>query len=154
MTRNEETLAAPEALRRPIQSGQGSREEFEIIVVFTHARSTLRALKAAGRLADGLGATIRLLVPHIVPYPVPLEDGLVGTPCLQRRLLTVVGGSRIDTRVDIRLCRNRWQMLRRVLAPKSLVVLGGSDRPWTTESRLTRKLQAAGHHVVFSSDEG
>jgi hypothetical protein len=50
------------------------------------------------------------------------------------------------------LCRNRWQMLECVLRAGSAVVLGGSDRHWSAERRLARKLQAAGHHVVFVPD--
>ena len=123
-------------------------------MVFTDARSTLRALKTAGSLARGLGAHIRLLVPHIVPFPIPLEERLVGTAFLERRFCTLFGGVKVDTRVDVRLCRTRWQMLQRVLEPGSVVVLGGRCRWWpTAENRLARKLRAAGHHVVLSVEK-
>jgi hypothetical protein len=52
------------------------------------------------------------------------------------------------------LCRNRWQMLQYVLPQHSLIVLGGSHGWWTAERRLARKLSAAGHHVIFSPDQG
>jgi hypothetical protein len=44
-------------------------------------------------------------------------------------------------------------MLQRVLAPESIVVLGGSNHLWTRENRLTRKLQTAGYQVIFATDE-
>jgi len=123
-------------------------------VVFTDARSTLRALKTAGSLAKGLGAHIRLLVPHCIAFPIPLEECLVGTAFLERRFRTVVAGVKVDTRVDVRLCRTRWQMLQRVLAPGSVVVLGGRRCWWpTAEGGLARKLRAAGHHVVLSVEK-
>src|SRR5262245_41921429 len=146
--------ALDSASTRPIPHRPICGNEFEVIVVFTHARSTLAALKTAGRLAIGLGARIRLLAPHIVPYPVPLPKALVGTTCSERRFRTVVRAGRVDTRVEVRLCRNRWQMLRNVLPPQSVVVLGGRVSWWATaETRLSRKLRAAGHHVVFSLGE-
>jgi hypothetical protein len=110
-------------------------------------------LKKAGNLAKGLGARIRLLAPHIVPYPVPLEERLVGTACLEQRFRTIVGSNTVDTRIDIRVCRNRWQMVQHALPDRSVVVLGGSNGWWTAGRRLSRKLEAAGHHVVFVADE-
>jgi hypothetical protein len=90
----------------------------------------------------------------MVAYPVPLDERLVGIAFLERRFRTIVGDRKVETHVDIRLCRNRWQMLQRVLAPGSVVVLGGRRRWWTTaESRLARKLRAVGHHVLFLQEK-
>jgi hypothetical protein len=123
----------------------------EIIVVFTKMRLTLKALTTARRMGKGLYAAIRLLVPHIVPYGVPLDRPLVATPFLERQFRVMVDGSEMETRVDIRLCRDEWQMLDRVLAPQSVVVLGGpGSRLWPSrEGRLAKKLIRAGHHVLL-----
>ena len=129
-----------------------SRTEFEVIVIFTHARPTLRALKAAARLAKTLGARIRLIVPRTIPYTGQLNGRFVSSTSIEFPLRTIVGNSRVETRLDLRFCRNRWEMLQRVLAPESVVVLdGGSRLRSMAETRLARDLRAAGHHVMISS---
>jgi hypothetical protein len=135
-----------------IRSGRKlSSREVEVIVVFTTSGLTRKAIEMARRMAKGLSARVRLLVPHIVPYGVPLDKPLVATPFLERRFRMLVDGSEVETRVDIRLCRDRWQMLERVLAPGSVVVLGGHRTRWWpwAEKRLAEKLMAAGHHVLL-----
>jgi hypothetical protein len=123
---------------------------FEITVVFTTARTTLRAMKTAGRLAAGLGATLRIIVPRVVPdiarRQFHTENG-VHLPYLR----TIAGNERINTRIDVQCCQDRWQMLERELHPGSIVIVGGSSRWWwpTPESRLVEKLRAAGHAVLF-----
>jgi hypothetical protein len=91
------------------------------------------------------------LVPHIVPYGVPLDKPLVATPFLERRFRVMVDGIDVETRVDIRLCRDHWQMLERVLAPKSVIILGSDYWKWwpSSEMRLAKKLRRDGHHVFF-----
>jgi hypothetical protein len=102
-------------------------------------------------MVKGLSARIRLLVPHIVPYGVPLDKPLVATPFLERRFRLMVDDLDVETCVDIRLCRDEWQMLHKVLAPKSVVILGGRRSRWWpgAESRLAKKLIRAGHHVLL-----
>ena len=129
-----------------------SRAQFEVIVIFTHARPTLRALKAAARLAKTLGARIRLIVPRIVPYAGHPKARFVSSISLVFPLRTIVGNGKVDTRLDVRFCSDRWEMLQRVLAPESIVVLDGGNHWWSTaETRLARDLRAAGHHVILSS---
>jgi hypothetical protein len=129
-----------------------SRAEFEVIVVFTHARPTLRALKAAARLAKTLGARIRLIVPHTIPPSEHLKGRYLLNISLEFPLRTIVGTSKVETRLDVRFCHDRWEMLQRVLAPGSVVVLDRGNHWWSTaETRLARDLRAAGHHVILSS---
>jgi len=135
-----------------IQPMPHSRTDFEVIVIFTHAQPTLRALKTAAGLAKTLDARIRLIVPRIVPYPGHLKGRFVERISLKFPLRTIVGNSKVETRLDIRFCRDRSEMLQRVLAPESLVVLDGGSYWWlTAEDRLARDLRAAGHHVMISS---
>jgi hypothetical protein len=129
-------------------------DNFEVIVVFTDVRETLRALKTAGQLANELGARIRILAPHIVPYPFPLEDRFLKPHSLERCFRTIIGEAKIDTRIDIRLCRGRWQMLKHGLISGSVVVMGECRcRCATSENALARKLRAAGHHMVLAPEE-
>jgi len=145
-----ETLSSGETAR--ITCTPPSRAEFEVIVIFTHARPTLRALKAAARLAKTLGARIRLIVPRSIPYPGHLRDRCVSNISLEFPLRTIVGNSKVETRLDVRFCHDRREMLQRVLAPESVVVLDGGQHWWSTaETRLARDLRAAGHHVILSS---
>ena len=133
-----------------IQPALPTPAEFEVVVIFTRTRSTLRALKVAGRLAKGLGARIRVIVPQVISYPTHLSEDFVESVFLQFPLRTIVGDSRVETRIDIRLCQDQLAMLRRVLPPHSLVVLSmGSGRRLTAEFRLGRDLEAAGHQVIF-----
>jgi hypothetical protein len=124
--------------------------EFEVVVIFTRIQTTLCAMKTAGRLAAGLGARIRIIVPQILnrtarKYP-PDRTGAA-----ERRFRTIVGGRKIETQLEVHPCSNRWQMLQQALAPGSIVVLGSACRRWPTfESRLARKLRAAGHDVLLS----
>jgi hypothetical protein len=51
-----------------------TEQKLNIVVVFTSIESTLAALKEAGTLAHSLGAQIKLVVPQVVPYPLPLDS--------------------------------------------------------------------------------
>src|SRR5262245_20890812 len=107
-----------------IQPALRAPANFEVVVVFTRTGPTLRALKAAGRLAKGLGARIRVIVPRIIPCPTYLSEHFVESVFEQFPMRTIVGDSRVETKVDVRLCHDRLAMLQRVLPPQSLVVLG------------------------------
>ena len=118
--------------------------EFEIVVIFTRITTTLCAMKAAGRLAAGLGARIRIIVPQCQSWP----DQRCAA---ERHFRTIVGGRKIDTQLEVRPCTDRWQMLQQALAPSSIIVLGTACHRWPTfESRLARKLREAGHDVLLS----
>jgi hypothetical protein len=146
----EGTTTVAEAIQPTLRAGH----EFEVIVIFTSVRPTLQALKRAGRLAKGLGGRIRLIVPSITLNSGSSKHHLASGASLELPLHTIVGNSKIETRIDVRVCRNRWEMLQTVLAPESLIVMAERSRWWpTAEDRLARCLRAAGHHVLISSRE-
>lgn len=126
---------------------------FEVVVVHTTTTGTVEALKTAASLARDLGARIRVLVPQIVPFPLPLAAPPVPAEFTERRFRTVIAGARIETRVDIRVCRDRVQMVSSSLKPRSLVVMapGAPWWPWP-EVWLARQLRRQGHHVVMSHE--
>ncbi len=125
-----------------------------ISVVFTSVEATLAALKQAGSLANRLGAHITLVVPQIVPRPLPLDSPPVLIDWNEHRFRTIASETRVDTAVQIYLCRDRWETLASVLKPHSLVVMGGRKRWWPTpESRLADKLRKAGHEVIVTETE-
>jgi hypothetical protein len=131
-----------------------SEHRLEVAVVFTSAAPTIAALKKAGALADRLGVRINLVVPQIVPFPLPLESPPVLLDFSEHRFREIAAESPVETAVQIYLCRDGWEMLKSVLAPRSLVVIGAHKRWWPTrEKSLARKLRRAGHEVIFIETE-
>lgn len=128
----------------------------EILVLHTTTAGTLRALQTAARLANGLAAQIRLLVLQLVPYALPLDEPPVALEFTRNRFRTMASDVPVETRVGIRIGRDRERMLGLILQPRSVVVLG--DRPgwWPSEQkRLVKWLAGRGHQVVFAcSKEG
>jgi hypothetical protein len=135
---------------------QGSFEDacgLEVNVVFTTEQGTVAALRTAGNLARQLNAGIRLLVTQVVPYALPLDRPKVSVGFIQDRCrsmaLECTGVTEI--RVNVYLCRNRSQALRRVLSANSLVIVGGRRRWWHgAEQKLAKMLEADGHQVIFA----
>jgi hypothetical protein len=133
---------------------EGAEPRLNISVVFTSVESTLPALRKAGGLARSLGAQIVLLVPQVVPYPLPLESPPVLLDWNERRFRVIADGSPVETMVRIYLCRDRLDLLQAVLAPHSIVVIGGRQRLWPTwEKSVARRLRRTGHEVIFTESE-
>jgi len=121
----------------------------EVIVLHTTTKETLQALRTAARLAEGLAARIRLLVLETVPYPLSLNSPQVPMEFTHRRFRTVAFETSIETNVDIRLGRDRVQMLESALKPHSLVVMAARTGWWPNAGkRLAKRLERTGHHVV------
>ena len=128
------------------------RSTLEVTVVFTKVPATLRALKMAAELAHNLNGRIRLLVPQVVPYPLPLERPTVSAEFSRRRLQTLASEGSIDTRVELWLCRDRYDALCRALEPDAIVVIGVRRSWWpAAEKALARKLRRKGHEVILVS---
>ena len=135
--------------------GQPQAEEAEsrlnIGVIFTSVPETLAALRRAGELASRLNARITLVVAQVVPYPAPLESPPVLIEFNENRFRVIASESAVETTVRVHLCRDRWEALKLILQPRSLVVLGGRRRWWPTEeSGLARKLRRGGHQVILT----
>lgn len=138
----------------PARPRDESEHSLEVAVVFTSAAATIAALRKAGALADQLGARISLVVPQVVPYPLPLETPPVLREFSDCRFREIATESLIETSVRIYLCRDALETVKSVLAPRSLVVMGGSRRWWPTrERRWARSLRRSGHEVVFTETE-
>jgi len=129
-------------------------QKLNIAVVFTSGDATLAALREAGKLASSLGARIKLVVPQVVPYPLPLESPPVLVEFNEKRFRVIASESPVETSVHIYLCRDRSETLISVLKPGSIVVLGGRRRWWPTkEKHLARRLRRAGYEVLFKEME-
>jgi hypothetical protein len=152
-----EKILAP-ATGHPTQSiGGAADQKLNISVVFTSLESTLAALKEAGNLASSLGERIKLVVPQVVPYPLPLETPPVLLEFSENRFRLMASESPVETTVQIYLCRDRLETLTSVLKPGALVVVGGRRRRWpwwpTKDERLARKLRRTGCEVLFKETE-
>lgn len=149
-----EKLLAPRTGHPTRPVGEESDQKLNIAVVFTSVESTLAALKEAGNLANSLGAKIKLVVPQVVPYPLPLETPPVLLEFNEHRFRVIASESLAETSVQIYLCRDRLEMLLRTLSPNSLVVIGSRKKWWPTTEKLTaRRLRQAGHKVIFIERE-
>ena len=131
-------------------AGQGEPEK-ELVVVHTTTTGTRAALRMAANLGNGLYTHIRLIAPRIVPYPLLLTDPPVPAEFTEQYFLELVAEIPVNTRIDIRNCRDAVEMLRSALKPGSLVVIGKRARWWfSAEARLAKTLRAMGHAVVVS----
>lgn len=135
----------------PVEEGD---RQLNVAVVFTSVDSTLAALKEAAALANSLGARIRLVVPQVVPYPLPLESPPILVDFNENRFRVMASQSPVETSVQVYLCRDRVEMLLHMLSPSSLVVIGGRKKWWpTSETLMARRLRQAGHKVIFIERE-
>jgi hypothetical protein len=130
--------------------GEDNEQHLSISVVFTTSAATLHTLKRAGELAYQLGARIRIVVPQVVPYPLPIDRPAVDPNFRLRQFRTLFFQYAIKTRIDVLLCRDAHECLKQALAPQSIVLIGGRNRWWITrEKRLARVLRRSGHQVMF-----
>ena len=128
-----------------------THSSFEINVVFTSNDATMAALQRASALASRLSARIILVVTHIVPCPLPLENPPVPCGFNEGRLCAIAGEAGIETIIRPYVCRDRLQTLLAVLNSHSLVIVGGRKRWWpTSEARLAKSLRRSGHEVILT----
>jgi hypothetical protein len=122
----------------------------EVNVLFTSAPATIAAAKVAGKLAEDLGARIRIIVPQIVPFPLPLSQPTIQPDFTAQRVHEMLAHCAIGADVQVCLCRQKLDAPISVLKPHALVLIGGRRRLWRTEAdRLTRMLRERGHEVVL-----
>ncbi len=120
----------------------------DVAVVYTAAEPTRAALRRAATLVSGLDARIRLLVPQIVPYPLPLDQPAPDGAFSERRLRSLLPDS-VDAWIEIRLCRDFESALIPALRENSIVLIPTPRRWWPTwENRLARRLENQGREVL------
>jgi hypothetical protein len=96
-----------------------------VTVIATNAKGTVAALRIAGKLAADLGVSISLVKMQIIPFEFPLEKPPLSTDFLYRQLYGLVCESAIEVEkiaIQLWLCRDRYEGLRKILRPRSLVV--------------------------------
>lgn len=127
----------------------GGDRRLDVKVIFTDLAKTAAALRAARDMARDLGARITLIATQVVPYPLPLSSPAVSVEFTERQLESIAVE---NTTVEIFLCRDRSETIRRALPPDSLVILGSRKarwwRSWTWEQQLARILRREGRRVL------
>jgi hypothetical protein len=148
---NDFKLAYREELRNTELQAE---RKLEVIVLYTGVPSTLSALQKAGELARGLNARIRLVVAQVVPYPLSLETPPVLIEFNEQRLRAMATAQKIETHIDIFLCRDMDDLLSKVLPKGSTVVIGGRKRVWrSAEERLAARLRRKGYETIFTAGD-
>jgi hypothetical protein len=121
--------------------------QLDLQVIFTDLPKTAAALAKARSMARGLGARITLTVAQVVPYPLPLAAPDVPVEFTERALEPLAVE---DTTVEIYLCRDRNETIRRSLPPDSLVIVGARKWLWwfSPDRSLARMLRRDGRRVL------
>src|SRR5262245_17872664 len=101
------------------RSATGPQTNLEVNVIYTYRSATLAALREAARLAASLSARIRIVLPSVVPYPLPIEEPPVREEHQRRRLRAVSGETAVETSAEIFYCRD-YADVAGALAPESL----------------------------------
>jgi hypothetical protein len=136
------------------QNPEGIKSKLEISVIFTSIKTTREAITRASALAVRLGARIALVAAQVVPYPLPLTSPPVSLKFQEDRFRELASESPVEARVQVYLCRDVLETLKKVLKPHSLVVIGGRKNGWPTrEKHLARELCREGHEVVWAERE-
>lgn len=121
-------------------------------MLFTDVSHTLTALRQAADLGDSLHASIEILMPVVVPWPLPLSEPPVDTAVLRRRLMTKAGSAGVagvPVRINLVHCRDRNEAIEKRLGLRSIVVMCWRPR-WLFDPtmRFARRLARLGHHVI------
>jgi len=135
------------------QSGENpghSNPEIVVHVIYTDLQGTLAALRSAEVLGRQLHARITLVAAHSVPYGLPITAPPVSLEFARQRLVDLTQQGRLQTSIQIYICRDRTLCLMHALHSRSLVVLGTKRKWWRTpEAKLVKRLESAGHHIVL-----
>ena len=125
-----------------------------LTVLFTNAQGTRQALSSALKLAQGLEASIRIVVTRVVPYPLALDNPPVEMTFTEKQVVELAKSMGVEATVHIYDCRDREATLVQILPPGSVVIVGSRKKWWPIHERmLARKLRKAGHDVIVTGAE-
>jgi hypothetical protein len=129
---------------------QQAAGDLRITVLFTDLKRTKVALRSALKLAQNLDASFQMLVMRVVPYPLPLDRPPVDPAFIEKQISVLLSEFPIQCSVRICECRDVATALLQILPPESVIVAGFRNTWWpSSEKRLARKLQKAGHNVCM-----
>lgn len=122
----------------------------ELSVVFTTVQYSLSSLQTATQLTRGLETRIQLLAPDSAPYPASLITPRILADFTARYFLAMLPHS-CDLQIKVTSYPACTGDLWEVLPPHSLIVMTGKRHRFrlSAEQRFARRLQQAGHEVIF-----
>ena len=124
--------------------------DLQVVIPHRTPEFTRAALNYAAGLANDLNVRVRLVDVHVVPYGVPLDSPAVNPKSLQQRLSKLARDIALRVSAEVVFARNWEQGFRRVLSPRSTVLLAGpNSRRSTSEKRLAARLRKFGHSVIW-----
>jgi hypothetical protein len=128
---------------------RGDRRIFVIAGSESEARTGLTVARGAARRQ---GASIVLLVPHIVPYGTELNACGHDLHAIGDRFRPIAEETGLDTTVHVCACREPEHMFARMLVDDAAVIVPGRRGRWRRSSteRLAARLAAQGHSARFA----
>lgn len=120
----------------------------EVTILFTSKDATRVVIAQAASWVRRNGASLRILVMQVVPFPERLDHPTRIDPSI-RFAKELAGESAIEnTTVAVYLCRNVMEGFRCAVDRQTPVFMGAQGHSWWTgEWRLSRKLQNFGYLV-------
>src|SRR5690348_10746492 len=82
---------------------EATEQGLSVSVIFTNEPATMSALNRAAELASQLDARIRIIVPQVVPYQLPIDRPDVEPEFRARRVLNLSIDGIKDVQIDVRL---------------------------------------------------
>jgi hypothetical protein len=124
-----------------------------IRVFATTVEGTRAALATAVPLSKGSAAKLVLIVPRIVPYPLELDAPCESTTFLVKQYTAAIERLGGRATIDVCMCRRLDDVVSRIVAAQSTVVVGGRVGRWLTspEERFANRLSQHGVPVVFAA---
>jgi hypothetical protein len=137
---------------RPLFDGSdaGIRTD-SVYVVYTSFDDTLAAVRVAAGFAKAMDVSVTLVHFRTVPYALPVDAPSGISPVETDSFTARLRAEGLDVRVRVCLCRDERQAIPLAFTRPSLIVVAGRRGWWPTASdRWRRRLEAAGHLVVFA----
>lgn len=119
-------------------------------VVFTTVDETIAAVRVAAGLAKAMGVPLQVIHFRQVPYALSVDAPVGLSPIETDRFVERLRAEDVQVRARVFLCRDERRAIPMAFKRRSIVVIGGRHRRWPTPTdRIRRRLEAAGHFVVF-----
>jgi hypothetical protein len=121
-----------------------------VYVVYTSTDDTIAAARVASDFAKALHVPVTLIHFRTVPFALPVDAPTGVSPVETDEFRSRLQSEALDIHVRVHLCRDVRRAVPLAFKPHSLIVVAGRRGWWTTQSeRWRRRLEAAGHFVVF-----